>query len=110
MAEITRTQRSPEFVLIAPPPHTFTKPFHPTLIANHDTSKSLTTSGRTELCQRGTRWRLKPNIATWAVTKDFLTIAVTPMWDIALALPFGWGIGEISWLALPFTTALPIAA
>jgi hypothetical protein len=44
------------------------------------------------------------------MAKNFLTIAVTPMCDIALALPFGWGVGEISRLALPFTAALPIAA
>ena len=107
---IAHTPRSSEFVLIAPPPRNFAKSLPPTLIANLDTSKSLTTSGGTELFQRRTSWRLKPGIATGAVTKSFLAIAVLPVWDIALALPFGWAIGAISGSLLTFTAALPITA
>ena len=107
---IAHTPRSSEFVWIAPPRRNFAKSLPPTLIANRDTSKSLTTSGGTELLQRRTRWRLKPDIATGAVTKTFLTIAVLPVWDIALALPFRWSIGAISRSLLTFTTALPITA
>ena len=51
---------------------------------------------------------MKPDIATGAVTKTFLAIATLPVWDIALAVPFGWGIGDISGSVLTFTTALPI--
>jgi hypothetical protein len=107
---IAHTPRSSEFVWIAPPRRNFAKSLPPTLIANRDTSKSLTTSGGTELFQRRTSWRLKPDIATRAVTKTFLAIAVLPVWDIALALPFGWVIGAICESLLTFTTTLPITA
>ena len=68
---ISRTQRSHEFVFIAHLPLSFPKSFLPTLFADLDTSKSLTTSEAAEFLQRGTiRW-LEPHIATWTMTKFF---------------------------------------
>jgi hypothetical protein len=76
---IAHTPRSSEFVLVAHPSRNFAKSLPPTLIANLDTSKSLTTSGGTELFQRRTSWRLKPDVATRAVTENFLAIVLLPV-------------------------------